>query len=49
MNPLPRILVIDGGRIAEMGDHQTLMNRKGAYWQLYTNQFMEEKSMEALR
>ena len=44
-----RILVIDGGRIAEMGDHQTLMNRKGAYWQLYTNQFMEEKSMEALR
>lgn len=44
-----RILVIEGGKIAEMGDHETLMAKRGAYWRLYTNQFMEEKSMEALQ
>ena len=43
-----RILVIDGGRIKEMGTHQELLRRKGAYYNLYTNQFQEEQAMEIL-
>ncbi len=43
-----RILVIDGGRIAEAGTHKELMSRKGAYWRLYTTQFREEKEQELL-
>ena len=43
-----RILVIDGGRIAEAGTHKELMSKKGAYWRLYTNQFREEKEQELL-
>ncbi len=43
-----RILVIDGGRIAEQGTHQELLRKKGAYYKLYTNQFQEEQVMEAL-
>ncbi len=43
-----RILVIDDGRIAEMGTHQELLRKKGAYYKLYTNQFQEEQVMEAL-
>ena len=43
-----RILVIDGGRITEMGTHQELLRRKGAYYNLYTNQFQEEQAMEIL-
>jgi len=37
-----RILVIEKGEIIEMGNHQELLNKKGHYWQLYRNQFMEE-------
>lgn len=44
-----RILVIDGGRIAEMGTHQELLRQKGAYYSLYTNQFQEEQAMELLK
>ena len=43
-----RILVIDGGKIAESGTHQELMSKKGAYWRLYTTQFREEKEQELL-
>ncbi len=43
-----RILVIDGGKIQEMGTHQELLRKKGAYYKLYTNQFQEEQAMEIL-
>ena len=38
-----RILVIDDGRIIEDGTHQELLDLRGKYWQLYTNQFEEEQ------
>lgn len=34
-----RIFVIDQGKIAEAGNHQTLMEKKGAYYELYQAQF----------
>ena len=37
-----RILVIDGGRIAEMGSHAELIRLKGKYYSLYTNQFRHQ-------
>lgn len=43
-----RILVIDDGKIKEMGTHQELLRLKGAYYNLYTNQFQEEQAMEIL-
>jgi ATP-binding cassette subfamily B protein len=33
------ILVIDAGRIVEKGDHKSLLEQKGHYWQLYQSQF----------
>lgn len=38
------ILVIKDGRIIEQGKHQELLNQKGYYYSLYTNQFVEEKT-----
>ena len=35
-----RIFVIDQGQILEEGNHQTLMEKKGAYYHLYQNQFL---------
>ncbi len=43
-----RILVIDDGRIVEMGSHKELLRQRGAYYNLYTNQFLEEQSQELL-
>ena len=43
-----RILVIDGGKITEEGTHRELMEKRGAYWRLYTNQFREEQEQELL-
>ena len=37
-----RILVIDGGRIAEMGTHGELLRKHGYYHKLYTRQFGEQ-------
>lgn len=42
------ILVISGGRIAEQGTHDELMQKKGAYYQLYTTQYQEEQSLDIL-
>lgn len=36
-----RILVIDKGKIIEDGTHKTLMEQKGNYYRLFTNQFKE--------
>lgn len=38
-----RILVIDKGRIIEEGSHRQLLQRRGHYYRLYTNQFIEEQ------
>lgn len=43
-----RILVISDGGIAEEGTHQQLMMKKGLYFDLYTNQFLEEQSRALL-
>lgn len=43
-----RILVIKDGRIVEEGNHRSLLRKKGYYYRLYTNQFIEEKSKEIL-
>ena len=43
-----RILVIDDGQIKEMGTHQELLQQRGAYYKLYTNQFQEDMAMEIL-
>jgi len=37
-----RILVIEGGRIAEVGSHADLIRQRGHYYSLYTNQFRRE-------
>lgn len=37
-----RILVIDKGGILEEGTHEDLMQRKGNYYKLYMNQFLNE-------
>jgi ATP-binding cassette, subfamily B, bacterial len=38
-----RILVIRNGKITEQGTHQELIKEKGYYFNLYTNQFMDEQ------
>jgi ATP-binding cassette subfamily B protein len=38
-----RILVIEDGRIAELGAHAELLRQRGHYYRLYTQQFREEK------
>lgn len=37
-----RILVIEGGRIAEAGTHAELLRRRGHYYRLYTRQFRHQ-------
>ena len=37
-----RILVIEGGRITEIGTHTELLHRRGHYYRLYTQQFRYE-------
>ncbi|WP_246566414.1 ABC transporter ATP-binding protein [Tissierella simiarum] len=43
-----RILVIKDGKIIENGDHRELIKNKGYYYNLYTNQFIEEQSKSLL-
>jgi len=40
-----RILVIEGGRIAEMGTHAELIRAGGHYYNLYTRQFRREREV----
>ncbi len=41
-----RILVIEQGRIAEMGTHAELLCKRGHYYRLYTRQFRQELEQE---
>ncbi len=41
-----RILVIEDGRIAEMGSHAELLRARGHYYRLYTQQFRREMEQE---
>lgn len=43
-----RILVIHNGKLVEEGNHKTLLSKKGYYYKLYTNQFMEEQESALL-
>lgn len=43
-----RILVIKNGMVIESGTHHELLNMKGYYYRLYTNQFMEEEETRLL-
>ena len=37
------IVMLEMGKILEMGDHQKLINKRGAYYNLYKNQFLREQ------
>lgn len=39
------IMVLDKGRIAEMGSHETLMKQKGIYWKIYQMQMSLEEEV----
>lgn len=41
-----RIIVIEDGRIAEMGSHAELLRARGHYYRLYTQQFRHELEQE---
>ena len=41
-----RILVIENGRISEMGSHSELLRQRGHYYRLYTQQFRREMERE---
>jgi ATP-binding cassette, subfamily B, bacterial len=43
-----RILVIEKGEVIESGTHKQLLNQKGYYYRLYTNQFLEEEEGKVL-
>ncbi len=43
-----RILVIRDGRVIEEGTHSELIRLKGEYYELYTNQFTEQRQEEIL-
>jgi ATP-binding cassette subfamily B protein len=38
-----KIIVLDKGNIIEMGSHSELMNQKGEYYKLYSNQFINDE------
>jgi ATP-binding cassette subfamily B protein len=41
-----RILLIEKGRIAEMGSHTELLQARGHYYRLYTQQFRRQLDAE---
>ncbi len=43
-----RILVIQGGRVREQGTHRELIAQRGYYYNLYVNQFREEREQALL-
>lgn len=43
-----RIMVIEKGNVIEQGTHKELLHKRGYYYKLYTNQFLEESESELL-
>jgi ATP-binding cassette subfamily B protein len=43
------ILVVNEGKIIEQGTHNELIAKRGHYYNLYTKQFEEEKTLEVLK
>ena len=43
-----RILVIRGGKIQESGTHEELLRQRGYYYDLYTQQFCEDRTAQSL-
>lgn len=43
------ILVLNKGKVIESGSHEELMTKKGAYYRLYTNQYIEEQTSTLMR
>jgi ATP-binding cassette subfamily B protein len=43
-----RILVIQGGRVREQGTHRELIAQRGYFYNLYVNQFREEREQALL-
>lgn len=43
-----QIIVLDNGRIAERGTHASLLEKRGAYFELYEKQLLEEETEEEL-
>jgi ATP-binding cassette subfamily B protein len=41
-----RIIVVEDGRISEMGTHRELLRARGHYYRLYTQQFRQEQEQE---
>jgi ATP-binding cassette subfamily B protein len=41
-----RIVVIEAGKIAEMGTHAELLRKRGHYYRLYTQQFKQEREIQ---
>jgi ATP-binding cassette subfamily B protein len=41
-----RILVVEGGQIAEVGNHAELLQQRGHYYRLYTKQFRHEREVQ---
>jgi len=49
INKADIILVVKDGKIVEQGTHKSLIREKGYYYNLYTKQFEEEKTLDVLR
>ena len=43
------ILVIENGKIKEKGNHKELLKLKGEYYNLYKNQFINEKMDDSIK
>ena len=43
------ILVVNDGKIIEQGTHKELITKRGHYYNLYTKQFEEEKTLDILK
>ena len=43
------IILLDEGRIIERGTHQQLLNRKGEYYNIYSQQYKDFKDFEGDR